>query len=131
MSARNLGNNYSLALNTGNGTHLTILYIKNCKRGYEQTRVKTIANEFILNTLQKEEYHLTTNNIKVIPNNSRCVAVTDPDLIQLQTDLLDHLIKNHGFDQNEIEKRPLHIDLRGQPKTILEDIIIPSTNWNH
>lgn len=33
MSSRNLGNNYSLALNTGNGTHLTILYIKNCKRG--------------------------------------------------------------------------------------------------
>ena len=47
MSRRNLGNNYALGWSTGNGTHLTLLYFEKVKRGYEQSRVKQLANEFL------------------------------------------------------------------------------------
>ena len=32
---------------TGHGTHLTLLYFDNVKRGYEQDRLKNLADDFI------------------------------------------------------------------------------------
>ena len=44
---RKLGNGYSLALNTGGGTHLTLVYFHSCKRGYEQRLVKQMSTTYM------------------------------------------------------------------------------------
>jgi hypothetical protein len=46
MTSRKLGDGYSLALNTGNGTHLTLVYFYKLKRGYEQDLAKNIAMSY-------------------------------------------------------------------------------------
>lgn len=105
---RNLGNNYPLAFKTPNGTHMTLIYFNNVKRGYEQERVNSLARAFMdeikFPTVVKLELG------EMIEPEERCVAIKNAQLIVLQKQLYDYF-ENEGFDLRPL--RNLHIDLRG------------------
>lgn len=122
-SCRNLGKNYVLAWNTGNNTHMTLIYLENVKRGYEQERVKWLANDFLREQLKAPEtIELTLGEMMT----DRCILVTNPLIKEIQEALYAY------FTELGFTVRPLrspHIDLRNQPKSIVTTTIQVS-DWH-
>lgn len=121
--ARNIGNNYALALKSGGNTHITIVYFNNVKRGFEQERVKTLAEEYLRQTQFPASVRIQLGEMVT----DRCFAVVNDDLIRLQRELHAHFA-TLGYDLRAIV--PLHIDLRGESVHDAVDDVISTTNWN-
>ena len=101
-STRKLGDGYSLALNTGNGTHLTLVYFFKCKRGFEQNSVKAKAAGYFAEhgiqsiTLEFGEAH-EERSVRVLGEAAKIIED------------LREIFKNYDIDKKQIP----HIDLRG------------------
>ncbi|CAB9523242.1 expressed unknown protein [Seminavis robusta] len=121
-SSRNLGKNYALAWNTGGGTHMTLVYLTNVKRGYEQNRVKTLVEDYLDANEVPEQLLLRVGDM----TTKRCVSVCNPEIAALQVALHDFL-RERGFEMRPL--RPPHIDLRGQSDVILDETV-GTRNWN-
>lgn len=126
MSRRNLGNNYALSWSTGNGTHLTLLYFENVKRGYEQSRVKQLAKEFLTNLQVPEYYKWKLDKTKLY--SKRCVLVDDRYLTMLQEDMFK-FFTSRKFTLREL--KPLHIDLRGQAFESIDQDGVYTCKWHY
>lgn len=100
---RKLGDGYSLAIKTGPYTHLTLVYFYNLKRGYEQSRVKEITNEYYA----KNNIDYIDLNINGEPYGNRCIRVTGK-IVDIVNDL-SNLFSSYDIDTCQIP----HIDLRG------------------
>lgn len=126
-SCRNLGNNYALAWKTGHGTHLTLLYFENVKRGYEQDRLKNLADDFI----KESDLCINYMDLGIDFENpemwtDRSVLVKSKDLLQLQKELFQY------FQQKKFKLRPLHplhIDLRGQSVNKIDQYVDVRQDW--
>jgi hypothetical protein len=103
MSSRKLGNGYSLALHTGNGTHLTLVYFNKLKRGYEQNLVKSITIDYF-RANKIEEIELEFGDL----HESRSIRVHGA-IESIISDLKDSF-KSFDIDLGHIP----HIDLRGR-----------------
>ena len=122
-SSRNLGNNYCLAWNTGGGTHMTLVYMENVRRGYEQDRARRLVEEFLEETGVPEQLELTLGEMMT----NRCISVTSATIRGLQEAIYDFLAE-HGFQLRSL--RDPHIDLRGQSDAILVDAVLTrKRNW--
>ena len=97
-SSRNLGFNYSLAWNTGNNTHLTLLYFNNCKRGYEQNRVKQLAEDYMLKNLD-------TNITLELGDmySDRCVTVKNKKISYIQLELAKYFT-SLKFEMSDVKQ---------------------------
>lgn len=103
-STRKLGCGYSLALNTGNGTHMTLVYFNNCKRGYEQDLAKTMANDYF------QARGITTIDFDLGEKfNERSVRVRGAEIERIISDLTQNVYARFDIDSNQVP----HIDLRG------------------
>lgn len=111
-TARNIGKNYALALTTGKKTHLTLIYFNNVKRGFEQDRVKTLANAFLRDRHDGEEEDVRGTILLELGDmvSDRCIGVNNAELIRIQRQLYDFFL-SLGYDLRPL--LPLHIDLRG------------------
>lgn len=116
MSSRNLGNNYVLAWKTGAGTHMTLVYLNNVKRGYEQERAKRLVDAFLAERGTPATIPLSLGPMAT----ERCVSVKSEVLEQLQQALYDYLV-SQGFSPRPL--RPLHIDLRSQSTNVVNKSI--------
>lgn len=116
--SRKLGDGYSLALNTGNGTHLTLVYFHRLKRGYEQDMAKRIASQYFadngLETVKLDFGELyNIRSVKVHGHIERIIKD------------LSELFRSFDIDANQVP----HIDLRGNSiETIDRDISVVD-NW--
>lgn len=123
-SKRNLGGNTALALKTGGGTHMTLVYIENVKRGFEQARVKQLVEDFF-------NEHKVPDNVDLELTEDmwteRCVAVGSDELQLLQQALFTFLTAEHKLSVRAL--RPLHIDLRGQPGSVVLQSVATRDNW--
>ena len=108
-SSRNLGNNYSLALKTGGGTHMTLVYVVNVKQGVRTRPSKeTMLEEFMEESGIPKELPLQTAEMI----SKRCIGVTSGDVRDLQKSIPNYLTELH-FQVRAL--RQPHIDLRGNP----------------
>jgi hypothetical protein len=120
MSSRKLGNGYSLALNTGAGTHLTLVYFNNLKRGYEQDLAKSIAIDYFrVNGLEEIELEFGDTHAK------RSVRVHG-EIETIISDLRD-LFTSFDIDPDQIP----HIDLRGHDTADLNKKIRVIDNFTY
>lgn len=126
-SARNLGTNYPLCWNTGAQTHMTLIYFENVKRGYEQERVKSLAEDFLTAENVPTQLILKSPNVKWTYFSDRCVAVHSLEIQQIQKDLWSYFTKL-GFKLRAL--RDLHIDLRGQSDQII-NLTVGTRDWLH
>lgn len=123
LSSRNVGNNHVVAWKTGGGTHMTLVYINNVKRGFEQERVKRIVNAFLAERQVNDTIRLPLGDMVT----ERCIAVQSDYLNELQQAIYNHLV-SLGFSVRPL--RPLHIDLRGQShKVVQESVQIKDWLW--
>jgi len=101
---RKTGCGYSLALNTGGGTHLTLVYFNNAPRGYTQDLIKPMATDYF------EQQQLTHVDLVATGEgfNERSVRITGR-VEAIVTDLAK-LFASFDIDQNQVP----HIDLRGK-----------------
>jgi hypothetical protein len=107
-SGRKLGHGYSLAIHTGGGTHLTLVYFNNCKRGYEQDMVKQMASDYF------QSRNLTTVDFTLGDSyNERSVRVKGQVIESIISDLTHKIFTSFDIDQNQVP----HIDLRGNTST--------------
>jgi hypothetical protein len=120
-SSRTLGNNYALAWKTGAEIHMTLVYINNVKRGYEQERVKELVNDFMEATQVPVEFPLPLGDMI----STRCVSVDSSELEMLRQCIYEHLLAQ-GFDMRPL--KPLHIHLRGG-SAVDSTVQIRSWNW--
>lgn len=103
-STRKLGCGYSLALNTGNNTHLTLVYFNNCKRGYEQDLVKSMADDYF------QSRGITAIDFDLGDKyNERSVRVCGAEIERIIKDLSQNVFSRFDIDVNQVA----HIDLRG------------------
>jgi hypothetical protein len=116
--SRKLGDGYSLALNTGNGTHLTLVYFHKLKRGYEQDMVKQMASQYfadndleIINLNFGELYNI--RSVKVHGEIERIVKE------------LSELFNSFDIDANQVP----HIDLRGNSMDSIDRVVSVVNNW--
>lgn len=115
---RKLGDGYSLALNTGNGTHLTLVYFHKLKRGYEQDMVKQMASKYFTdNKLETIELNFGE------PHNIRSIKVHG-QIEQIIKDLSE-LFSSFNIDSNQVP----HIDLRGKSIEFVDKIVPVVDNW--
>lgn len=110
-STRKLGCGYSMALHTGSGTHLTLVYFNNCKRGYEQDMVKQMASDYFASrNLTSVDFTLGESY------NERSVLVKGQIIESIVSDLTSKIFANFDIDRNQI----CHIDLRGAAKSAIQ-----------
>lgn len=107
------GNGFSLALNTGKGTHLTLIYFNRCKRGYEQDLIRQMAINYFLNE-NLVSVKLELGDII----DKRRVLITSP-LIQKIIDDFQVLFSSFDIDLTQ----EAHIDLRGHSLDDLDKTI--------
>mmetsp|Transcript_32075 Transcript_32075/g.66963 ORF Transcript_32075/g.66963 Transcript_32075/m.66963 type:complete len:164 (-) Transcript_32075:448-939(-) len=123
-SSRKLGHGYSLAIKTRSNTHCTLVYFHNCKRGYSQDLVKSMAEEYFrLNNLTTIDLVISEHDTF----NGRSVLVKG-EILGVVHDLAEVFA---GFD---IDHKPqtAHIDLRGNPLSNLTTKNVPLIgNWLH
>lgn len=121
--ARNVGKNYALALKTGEDTHITLVYFNNVKRGFEQERVKQLADEFLDRNAFPRSLALQLGEMLT----DRCVSVENAELAQLQRQLHEYFVAL-GYDLRPLVA--LHVDLRGQNDSAVEKTI-ETRRWNY
>ncbi len=128
-SSRNLGTNSVLAWKTGGGTHLTLIYLENVKRGFEQERAKRLAEEYLNSQNVPETLHLAQElgKGKELMWTERCASVVSEQIRQIQKGLWEHFTQL-GFTVRAL--RPLHIDLRGQDVNIIADMV-GTRDWHY
>lgn len=129
---RNLGNNYSLAwpisfpdaTENSSDLHMTLVYINNVKRGFEQNRLKELVNAFFDD--QEVPETLLLNVGAMLTDRS---VLLQSEYVENLRGLLEDFLKSHGF--NLRQSMPLHVDLRGSdiPSNIKE-ILIRTRVWN-
>jgi hypothetical protein len=122
-SSRNIGTNYCLAWKTGGGTHLTLVYIENVKRGFQQDRVKRLVQDLLDTMNVPPEIPLQTGPMMM----ERCIEIVTSDIIEIQLSIHECL-ERHGFRLRPL--RPPHIDLRGQSETVLQTTV-RTRDWMH
>ena len=124
MGNRKLGCGYSLALSTGNKTHITLVYFNNLKRGYEQSLVKKLALEYL--SKQDEIIELKYGG----PCFKRSIHVHGK-IEQIQSDLID-IFSKMGFDVDNTERgRTPHVDPRGlQISELFNSLNLHNPDWN-
>lgn len=141
---RNLGNNYALAWpvvqengysNTSPADdsrhgqyHMTLVYLNNVKRGFEQDRLKDLVNAFF--DAQNVPETLTIEITDMLTD--RCVSV-ESDYVDNLRKVLEGFLISKGFSLREL--MPLHIDLRGDDLSKLvnpstKEITIETRKWN-
>ena len=101
---------------------MTLVYLENVKRGFEQERVKILATEImqrhdIPDTLPLELSGMWT---------ARCVEVTSAAALGLQRVLFDEMTQQ-GLRVTPL--RQLHVDLRGQSREVIDDAVSTVDNW--
>ena len=101
---------------------MTLVYMENVRRGYEQDRVRRLVEEFLEETGVPEQLELTLGEMMT----NRCISVTSATIRGLQEAINDFLAE-HGFQLRSL--RDPHIDLRGQSDAILVDAVL-TRNWN-
>jgi hypothetical protein len=103
---------------------MTLVYFNNVKRGFEQDRVKQLADAFM------EETNVPANVELQLGDNltDRCVGVLNAELVELQRALFDHFVA-HGFDLRPLVA--LHIDLRGSTASDSIERTINTRRWNY
>jgi len=116
--SRKLGDGYSLALNTGNGTHLTLVYFHKLKRGYEQDMVKQMASKYFTDN-QLETIELNIGE----PYNIRSIKIHGQ--IEKIIKDLSELFSSFNIDANQVP----HIDLRGKSIEFVDKIVSVVDNW--
>lgn len=115
---RKLGDGFSLALNTGNDTHLTLVYFFKLKRGFEQDLVK-----------QKAVQYFQDKNITNIAlefggtHNERSIKVLG-EIETVAKDLAE-LFSSFDIDKNQVP----HIDLRGNRLENMSKNVSVVNNW--
>ena len=81
------------------GTHLTLLYFENVKRGYEQDRVKKLADDFIHCQKLADKCHNFMDLGIDFENpdmwTDRSVLVSSKDLLQLQKEMFQYFEKKN------------------------------------
>ena len=108
-SSRKLGNGYSLALNTGAGTHLTLVYFHNCRRGYEQDLVKGMAAAYF------QSANVTAIDLELRGAHCERSVLVGGDLLVRVVRDLEQLFASFDIDRGQVP----HIDLRGaQPGSL-------------
>ena len=120
MSSLRLGQGYSLALKTGDGTHLTLLYFNRLKRGYEQEQVKMAAEEYFR---QRGLEHVNIEFGEI--HEKRSIAVFG-EIDQVMKDL-QQMFSSYDIDATQ----RAHIDLRGVDHNKLSKRVPTINNWNH
>lgn len=122
-SSRKLGRGYSLALNTGKNTHITLVYFNQCKRGYEQNYVNKAAQKYLIDE-GYEEIELKYGD----KWGKRSVHVTG-DIKEIQYKLIKYFL-DQGWD---VDDRPRahtpHVDLRGNSVDDLKQSVNINTDW--
>lgn len=125
---RRLGDGYSLALRTGHGTHMTLVYFPRLRRGFEQQLAQSIAAGYF-EEHKIERIHVNYGDVVL----ERSIAVegfaeNDPTitLAQIAKDLRK-LMQDNGLEVSASEQL-LHVDPRGNAK--LDRIIASVNNWN-
>ena len=122
---RKLGLSYSLALKTvgkeGSETHLTLVYFNRLKRGYEQSLVKGIAENYFLKMgISKVEIEFGKPCLK------RSIEVKGEKISKISKDL--YIL----FQRYNVSKEPqcLHIDLKtvNRPTDLLKKVPL-FNNW--
>jgi hypothetical protein len=121
-NTRKLGQGYSLALDTGNGTHLTLVYFHQLRRGFEQNMVKQLAENYIYENCNSEIY-MRYDNV-FLNEQKRCVVIKNHEIKSLQDGLQMLFYTNFSIDTTSIHAKTPHIDLRGTDYNDLSDIIV-------
>lgn len=112
MSSRKLGNGYSLALHTGCGTHLTLVYFNKLKRGYEQDMVKNMAREYF------ESNNITEIDLEFDGSHAKRSVKVIGEIEAIISDL-QNIFSSFDIDVNQVP----HIDLRGNDVDDLNKVI--------
>lgn len=102
---------------------MTLIYLNNVKRGFEQERVKQLAEEF-LDRLQFPQT-ITLQLGEMLTD--RCIAIENAELAQLQRELYEYFV---SLDYDLRPLVALHVDLRGQNDSIV-DRTIETRSWNY
>ena len=112
-AGRKLGNGFSLALKTGGdpGTHMTLVYLTSCKRGYEQSRAREIADAYF------QQAGITSVDFDLgAVYNERSRLVVSAQVAKISADLRGLLQDSFSIDPNQV----LHIDLRGNAVSAIQ-----------
>ena len=120
-SSRRLGNGYSLALKTGGspGTHCTLVYFNNLKRGFAQTQVKQQAADYFASK------GITSVAVTYGGDCFKRSVEVCGDLEQVSQDLLQ-LFGGYDIQKEQL----LHVDLKGNAPDDLLRTVSTVDNWN-
>ena len=99
-------------------TMYVCMYIDNIR-----DRVKRLAEEYMNEHKYPEVFHVTLGDMWT----DRCVHIANSQLLKLQTELYNHLLKQ-GFKLRELH--PLHVDLRGRDVGAVELAVQSRGNWH-
>ena len=118
--ARRLGQGYSLALKTGEGTHLTLVYFNRLRRGYEQELVKSMSEKYFE---QRGLEYLELVHGEIHEKRSICIHGEVENVIKD----LQQLFSAYDIDVAQ----QAHIDPRGLDPSQLPSRVPTKGNWNH
>lgn len=114
---------YALMLDTGAGTHITLVYFYRLKRGYDQYLVTELARQYLLG----EGYDIIV--MEYGPRWGPCSIHVSGEIAEIQQKLI-RLFLDFGYDIDlSVRSRTPHVDLKGVPVAKLKRFVNIDTDW--